>query len=68
MVVPVRSGRILPFRQTRVLYRRSDHFPSAAANAPNAPRTVLLEMSGILAAALGIALGINLLLLAFHIA
>lgn len=39
-----------------------------AANAPNAPRKVLLEMSGIFAAALGTALGINLLLLIFHIA
>lgn len=64
----MRNGRILPVPQTRLLFRRVNHSSSADAGSTNSPRTVLLEMSGILAAALGTALCINLLLLALHIA
>jgi len=44
-----------------------DSASTAAAGNPHAPDKVLLEIAAILAGAVGTALGINLLLLAFHI-
>ena len=64
----MRSGPILQFAQRRSLFRQGDRSASDVANASNAPRKVMLEMGGILASALGVALGVNLLLLVLHIA
>ena len=64
----MRSSRILQFAQTRPHPRRISNSAFTAARPPNAPDTVLVEIATILAAAVGTALGINLVLLAFHIA
>ena len=64
----MRGSSILQFAQTRFPPRRIDDSASATARAPNAPDKALLEIATILAAAVGTALGVNLLLLAFHIA
>ena len=63
----MRSGRILQFAQTHRISQRISESAPIIARPPNSPDKVFLEIASILAAAVGTALGINLLLLAFHI-